>query len=143
MTKPKAKARAKPKKKTTVSDHLASIPVDVQPIVKAARATVKAVAPNAQEIACASSKPKSKSMMWKLVRYAATADGEVFVTIGTFTKHSAMFFARGTELDDEDGLLEGGGKALRYITLRTPKDARGAPVEKILRQALALAASTS
>ena len=31
-------------------------------------------------------------MMWKLVRYAVS--GEVVVTIGTFTKHASVFFAR-------------------------------------------------
>ena len=115
------------------------LPAATRPIVEAARKTVRAVAPRADEIACQSKKPRSPSMMWKLVRYAV--DGEVVVTIGTFTKHASMFFARGAELDDPTGLLQGTGKSLRYITLRTPDDAKGPIVGKILRQAFAIAAS--
>ena len=78
-------------------------------------------------------------MMWKLVRYAV--EGEVAVTLGTFTRHASMFFARGSEIEDDHGLLEGTGKSLRYITLRTPSDANGAAVKEILRKAFALVGS--
>ena len=47
--------------------------------------------------------------MWKLVRYAV--GGDVVVTLGTFTSHAPMFFARGTEIEDEHGLLEGAGES--------------------------------
>jgi hypothetical protein len=76
-------------------------------------------------------------MMWKLVRYAV--GGKVVVTIGTFTKHASIFFARGSELADPRGLLEGGGKSLRYITIRTPADARRTEVKTMVRRAFALA----
>jgi hypothetical protein len=80
-------------------------------------------------------------MMWKLARYAV--QGEVVVTIGTFTKHASMFFARGAELKDAAGLLEGTGKNLRYITLRTPADAKRPAIKAILRQAFALAENSA
>ena len=124
---------------TTLADHLAKIPPAVRPIVEAACETVRAVAGDAEEIPCASAKPRSPSMMWKLVRWAV--DGEIVVTIGTFTKHASMFFARGSEIDDEHGLLDGTGKSLRYLTLRTPSDAKGAAVRNILRRGFALARS--
>jgi hypothetical protein len=123
----------------TVSGQLAHIPSAVRPIVEAARNTVRSIAPEAEEIPCQSREPRSPSMMWKLVRYAV--DGEVVVTLGTFTKHASMFFARGGEIEDEQDLLDGTGKSLRYITLRTPSDARGAAVREILRKAFALVAS--
>ncbi len=122
----------------SLSDHLANIPSGVRPIVQAARRTVRAVAPYAEEIPCQAQEPRSPSMMWKLVRYAV--DGEVVVTLGTFTKHASMFFARGSEIEDEQGLLDGAGKSLRYVTLRTPSDAKGAAVNEILRKAFALGA---
>jgi len=112
----------------------------VKPIVEAACQAVTAVAPKAEEIPCAGKKPRSASMMWKLVRYAV--DGQVVVTVGTFSKHSSMFFARGAEIDDGGGPLEGTGKKLRYITLRTPADAKRATVKDVLRKAFALAKST-
>ena len=123
----------------SLSDHLAKIPAGVRPIVEAASKTVRAVAPGAEEIACPTQKPRSPSMMWKLVRYAV--GGEAVVTIGTFTKHASMFFARGSEIEDPHGLLEGTGKSLRYITLRAPADAKGAAVKDILRKAFALGVS--
>jgi len=123
----------------SLSDHLANIPPGVRPIVEAASKAVRATAPGAEEVPCQSQKPRSPSMMWKLVRYAV--DGEVVVTLGTFTKHASMFFARGSEIEDEQGLLDGTGKSLRYITLRTPNDAKGAAVKEILRKAFALVAS--
>lgn len=124
-------------KRSSASAQLADLPPAVSPIIKAARATVRSVAPRAEEIACQSARPRSPSMMWKLVRYAV--DGEVVVTIGTFTKHASMFFARGSELDDQHGVLEGAGKKLRYITLRTAADAKQTSVSKVLREAFALA----
>lgn len=117
------------------TDPFANVPAAVRPILDAARRTVRKVAREAEEIPCQSQKPRSPSMMWKLVRYAV--DGEVVVTLGTFTRHASMFFARGSEIADEAGLLQGTGKALRYITLRTPDDAKGAAVEETLRAAFA------
>ena len=114
-------------------DPFAKIPLETLPILEAARETVKAIAPRAEEIACDSRRPRSASMLWKLVRYAV--DGEVVVTLGTFTKHANMFFARGAEIEDEHGILQGSGKLLRYITLRTPADATSAAVKGVLRKA--------
>ena len=128
------KARAD---RSSAPEKLASIPSAVGPIVEAARQTVRTVAPEAEEVACQSKKPRSPSMMWKLVRYVV--NGEVVVTIGTFTKHASMFFARGSGLDDGHGLLQGRGKILRYITLRAPADAKQAAVKDLLRKAFALA----
>jgi len=128
------------RQKSSVDDHLASIPLAVRPIVSAALRAARAAAPRAEEIACQSQRPRSASMMWKLARYAI--NGEIVVTVGTFTKHASMFFARGSELEDKSGLLEGAGKKLRYITLRTSADARRAAVKSLLRQAFALAASS-
>jgi hypothetical protein len=76
-------------------------------------------------------------MMWKLVRYAVEA--QIVVTLGTFSEHASLFFAHGSALGDPGGLLEGTGKDLRYITLRTPADAGRAMLKKVLRQAFAAA----
>ena len=62
--------------------------------------------------------------MWKLVRYAV--DGANVVGVGTFADHSTLFFYRGRELDDGTGLLQGGGKDSRFVTLRSASDVRAA-----------------
>jgi hypothetical protein len=122
-------------------DPLARVPSTVRPIVREARRMVRSVAPEAEEVPCQTQRPRSKSMMWKLVRYIH--NGEVVVTIGTFANHSSMFFARGSALDDDQrGVLEGNGKHLRYITLRAPADAKRAAVRDVLRKAFALAGSS-
>jgi hypothetical protein len=98
---------------------------------------VRAAAPKAEEISYQSQPPRSSSYMWKIVRYAV--DGENVVGIGTFPRHSTLFFYRGRELDDGSGLLEGSGKDSRFITLRAPADAERPAVKQLLRKAFKLA----
>jgi len=112
------------------------IPPEVRPIVRAAIKSVKEVAPGATEIPYAMEQPPSSRMMWKLVRYSV--DGANVVGIGTFPKHSTMFFYRGRELDDGKGLLQGSGKDSRFVTLRTPADASSAQVKRLLQKAFKL-----
>jgi hypothetical protein len=121
---------------TSVSEHLKKVPPAVRPIVVAARRLVKDVAPKAEEISYRMEPPRSLAMMWKIARYAV--DGENVVGIGTFTKHSALFFYRGRELDDGSGLLQGGGKDSRFITLRTAADVDRPAVKRLVRQAFKL-----
>jgi len=109
----------------------------VNPTVEAARRMVKAVAPQAEEIAYKMAAPRSKSMMWKLFRYRA--GGVNVVGIGTFSDHSAIYFYRGVELDDGSGLLQGGGKEMRFITLREPADAERPKVKSVVKKAFRLA----
>src|SRR5206468_5297143 len=121
------------------AEQLKKVPPAVRPIVEAAIHIVKATAPGAEEIPYRMAQPRSKSMMWKLVRYAV--DGEPVVGVGTFTGHSAMFFYRGRELDDGSGLLQGSGKDTRFVTLRSPDDAEQPAVKRPARPAFNLAAS--
>jgi hypothetical protein len=122
--------------KIPVADHLKKIPPTVRLIVEAARRTVKAVAPKADEISYRSQPPRSSSYMWKIVRYAV--DGGNVLGIGTFPRHSTLFFYRGRELDDGSGLLEGSGKDSRFITLRAPADAERPAVKRMVRKAFKL-----
>jgi hypothetical protein len=119
-----------------VSEHIKKVPATVRPIVQAARRTVAAVAPNADEISYQSQPPRSSTYMWKIVRYAV--DGANVVGIGTFPRHSTLFFYRGRELDDGSGLLEGSGKDSRFITLKVPADAERPAVKRLLRKAFKL-----
>jgi hypothetical protein len=119
-----------------LSDHLKKIPTKVRPTVEAAIKTVKEIAPKADEVTYRSQPPRSKSAMWKIVRYAV--DGTYVVGVGTFPNHSTLFFYRGRELDDGTGLLQGGGKDSRFITLRAPADAESPAVKRLLRKAFKL-----
>ena len=120
----------------TLSEQLKKVPANVRPTVKAALKTVKEVAPKADEIAYRSQAPRSKSAMWKIVRYSV--NGANVVGVGTFPNHSTMFFYRGRELDDGSGLLQGTGKDARFITLRAPADAERPTVKRLVRKAFQL-----
>src|SRR5438132_5656819 len=120
-----------------VSDHIKKVPPAVRPIVQAARRTVKAAAPTADEISYQSQPPRPSTCMWKIVGYAV--GGKNVVGIGTFPRHSTMFFYRGLELDDGSGLLEGSGKDSRFITLHAPADAERPAVKRLVKKAFKLA----
>jgi hypothetical protein len=125
----------------TVSEQLKRIPRAVRPIVQAARRSVKDIAPDAKEVAYQSQPPRSKSAMWKLVRYAV--GDEYVVGIGTFPKYATLFFTRGRELDDGTGFLEGSGKDARFVRLRYRKDASQPALTRVLRKALATSGTGS
>ena len=124
----------------SLSEQLKKIPPRTRPTVKAAIATVKQVAPKAQEIAYRSQAPRSKSAMWKIVRYAV--GGTNVVGVGTFTDHATLWFYRGRELDDGSGLLQGSGKDSRFLTLRGPADAARPAVKGLVRKAFQLGGAT-
>jgi uncharacterized protein YdeI (YjbR/CyaY-like superfamily) len=109
----------------------------VRPTVTAARRMVKQIAPRADEIPYRGSRPKSTRAMWKLVRYAI--DGENIAGIGAYATYATLFFYRGRELDDGDGLLQGSGKDSRFVTLRSPAEAQAPAVKKLLQRAFRMA----
>jgi hypothetical protein len=125
----------------SVSEHLAKIPAAVRPTVKAARQLVRTVAPKAREVSYQSEPPRSSRAMWKIARYAV--DGANVAGIGTFTDHATLWFYRGRELDDPNGLLEGGGKDSRFVTLRSAADAERPAVKRLVREAFRLGGTSS
>jgi len=108
----------------------------VNTTVEAARRMVRTVAPKAEEVPYKMAEPRSSRAMWKLFRYRT--GGADVVGIGTFPNHSTLYFYRGVDLDDGSGLLQGGGKEMRFITLRAPADAERAEVKKMVRKAFRL-----
>jgi len=124
--------------KESLSFQLRELDPGVRAIVQAARRMAKAAAPKAVEFGCEMARPKSKSMMWKLCRYGVEGEAGYVFAIGAFSKHAAIFFARGAELDDGSGVLEGSGKQLRYVTLKTRADAESAAVKRVVRSAFRL-----
>lgn len=76
--------------------------------------------------------------MYKIARYVV--DDVQVVGIGAFPKYAAVFFARGTELDNGSGLLHGTGKA-RFVRLRTSADAGRPALKRIISEAFKLGPS--
>lgn len=119
-----------------ISEHLKKLPPSVRATFQATRRMVKTIAPKATEITYRSKPPRSTRSMWKIVRYAA--DGANVAGIGTFPAHVDLFFYRGREIDDGSGLLKGGGKEMRFLTLHTPADAERPAVKRLVRRAFKL-----
>jgi hypothetical protein len=122
-----------------LDEQLKRIPPAVRPTVKAAIRTVREIAPKADEMTYQSRPPRSASSMWKIVRYSV--DGANVVGIGTFAKHSAMFFYRGRELDAGAGVLEGSGEDTRFIRLKSAADVQSPAVRRLVRKAFKLGGS--
>ena len=120
----------------SVAEQIKRIPSATRPTVQAARRTVKALAPQAREVAYQSQPPRSKSAMWKIVRF--TVDDEPVAGIGTFSTYATLFFYRGRDLEDASEVLEGSGKDARFLRLRTPADAVRPDVRRLVRKAFAL-----
>ena len=116
-----------------MDEHLTNVPPQTRATVDAARRMVSSIAPRAVEVPYRSRPPANPSTMWKLARY--TLNGENVVGIGTYTKHSTLYFYRGRELDDRSGMLEGRGKDMRSVTLREPADADRPAVKQLVRRA--------
>ena len=60
-----------------------------------------------------------------------------YAYIGVQGTHVNLGFYHGASLADRDGLLEGTGKKLRHIKIRSVSDAKSAAVAALLRQAIA------
>ena len=91
-----------------VSEYINGLPEDKQEIVKALRSIILSVDPSLNE-----------SLKWKQPVYSKKEDiCYIFPTGG----HVNLGFYRAIELKDPKGLLEGTGKKLRHIKIRSLED---------------------
>jgi hypothetical protein len=60
-----------------------------------------------------------------------------FISIAGYPKWVTLFFLDGAGLDDPEGLLEGDGKQVRGIRLKTPADLDSPAVAALIAQAIA------
>jgi hypothetical protein len=66
------------------------------------------------------------------------AGKDLICVVGAFTHHVGVEFWRGSTIPDPDHLLEGTGKNLRHVKLRTMADATSPKFARLLRAALML-----
>lgn len=59
--------------------------------------------------------------------------------IAVYSNHVNLGFNYGATLDDPDGILEGSGKQIRHIPIRTPADLVRPEIRKYVRAAIAVA----
>jgi hypothetical protein len=135
--KSKPKHRANRYESITVAEHLKRMEPHLRSIVREARRAVRQAAPMAREQPYQSKPPRAKSSLWKIARYVV-GDADV-VGIALSSVHAVLYFYRGAELDDGSGLLDGGGKSMRFIRLTTPRDALRPEVRRMLQRAFSAA----
>lgn len=63
---------------------------------------------------------------------------DLVVLVGAFDRHASAEFWRGSRLPDPDHLLEGTGKNLRHVKLRSIEDATRPAFVGLLREAIRL-----
>jgi hypothetical protein len=66
---------------------------------------------------------------------------DAFCMIPIYTKHMNLGFNKGTILNDPNELLEGTGKLIRHIPVKTVSDYRNNEVRSLLKSAIDLAIS--
>jgi len=64
---------------------------------------------------------------------------DLVFSIAVFPRWVSLFFARGVELDDPQGLLKGSGVQFRHIVLPGPQALSDPDIAKLISQALTLA----
>ena len=110
---------------------LEAYPPDVQAVARQVRALIASAAPDADE----NLKPG-----WKVVWYGfGPRMPEQFAVMMPTRNHVGLGFAHGVDLPDPRRLLEGSGKRMRHVKLRTAAEAADRAVGELLRAEVALA----
>lgn len=111
---------------------LAAYTPSVRELFLQTRRAILAVRPDATE---------KVYMGWKNVGYGVgPAMAQMACSIGPLRERVNVHFARGTELPDPHGLLEGTGKSGRHVKVATPADATSPAFAELVAAAFALAA---
>src|SRR5512142_2957061 len=72
---------------------------------------------------------------WGVADYNFGTPGRGFLSIGPQKGYVNLYFMDGVDLPDPDGLLEGTGKRLRHVKIRTPEDLKKRSLHALVRQA--------
>lgn len=116
----------KPKRKDvlcTVEEILDGRPPLVREYVEALRQIVRSAAPQAKEVAYRG---------WRVIAYVGDS---TFCYIAPLRNGANIGFHQGVSLSDPDRLLEGTGKNLRHVKIRSPQDLRARSLKALVRQA--------
>jgi hypothetical protein len=62
---------------------------------------------------------------------------EHYVYIGIYKKHVNLGFYHGVSLDDPNGLLEGTGKRLRHVKIKSISEAKNPEIKALIAEAIA------
>ncbi len=133
VTKKPASAGGMAKKYATRSDlgAPASVAIDrmAEPMRSMARAIDKAIR--------AVSKKVQDRVAWGNAGYIV--DGKDLFAISECSDRVNLYIGNGALLDNAEGVLEGTGKTMRHVKVRSVEQAQGAAVKKLLKESVAMA----
>ena len=111
----------------TFEDLTAPYPPEVRAIADRLREVVREVMPKAEE---------TVYLGWKIALYA---DPNEVCGISPLKDRCNFYLTRGTELRDPEGLLEGTGKGIRHVKVRSVDGLKVGPIKKLIREGRKLA----
>jgi len=113
----------------TVEQFLSTYPADVRELALKTRALVKEIVPDAQERVYEA---------YKTIGYGSgTKMDAMFCYIAPMKDRINLGFYRGTVLPDADGLLEGTGKLLRHVKVRSMAEVERPALRQLIADAVA------
>jgi hypothetical protein len=115
-----------------IARFLAAYPPDIEALTNEVRALVASITPDADE---------NLKTGWKVIWFGfGPRMPDQFAVVMPTRQHVGLGFASGSELPDPKGKLEGVGKKMRHVKLRTSADVADPAVAALLRAQIALAA---
>src|SRR5688500_7308982 len=116
---------------TALRDFLGAYPPPVRTLASRARDEILKIDPDAVEKVWPG---------WKVVGYGIGPwMAEMVVGVAPLKGRIGLYFARGTDLPDPDGLLEGSGKKGRNVPVEDASRLASRPLRALLRSAFRLA----
>jgi len=109
-------------------DVIAASPPEIQKLAQAARALLADVMPGITEVPWARQKIAGYGVGPKKM-------SEHFCYLAPFKKHLNLGFFYGADLPDPQNLLEGAGKELRHIKIRSAEQLRHPAVRELIERA--------
>jgi hypothetical protein len=67
--------------------------------------------------------------------YRGEPAGRGFMSIGPQKKYVNLYFMDGVDLPDPAGLLEGSGKRMKHVKIKTAKDLEGPALKQLIKSA--------
>ncbi len=111
------------KAKLTVDGYVAALPAPQNQTVAALRKLIRSAAPQLEE-----------TIKWGCPCYVGAAN---VCSIMAFKSHVNVAFFQGAKLADKASLLEGTGKGMRHVTVRSLKDLPTKKLAALVKQAAA------
>ena len=109
---------------------LAAYPPEIRDLTHQVRALIASVTPDADEYL---------KLGWKVIWYGfGPKMPDQFAVVMPTRNHVGLGFAYGRDLPDPKGKLEGTGKRMRHVKLRTAADAADPAIAALLRAQVAL-----